>query len=268
LFLFLSLSFPSAASAQAVSVTPSALFLDQRERSERLTLLNRGDRPAEVEVSFAFGYAQSDSVGNITVPLADSASVEDPSLIPYLRAFPRRLRLAPGQRSTVRILAQPPQDLPDGEYWARVLVSSVGAEAPVEQRYGASRVLFNIRTTIAVATNYRHGRVHTSLNVDQVEAKPTGSGVRLLLDLARGGNAAWLGQVQAQVVDGRGEILGETLEKVAVYRPLRWGVDIPLQEPLAEGSYSVRYVLSAVRPDEASEDIIDAPPVQGTVPVG
>ncbi|MFC1661422.1 hypothetical protein ACFL3S_08245 [Gemmatimonadota bacterium] len=259
---------PEKAASQGVGVSPTALFLHRGERSSRLILFNQGDRPVEVEISFAFGYATSDSAGRVTVPLSDTAPPGEPSLTPYLRAFPQRLRLQPGQRGAVRVLVQAPPDLPSGEYWARVLVSSTGAQIPVEQRVGQSTITLNMKSVIAVAANYRHGPVGTSLEVESAEATAEKEEVRLLLDLARGGNAAWLGRVEARIVDGRGLEMGRTVQDVAVYRPLRWGVTIPLERPLDGDGYIVQYVLSTVRPDEDREDILSAPAVRGSVPVG
>jgi hypothetical protein len=262
------LALPSKASPQAVSVSPTALFLSQGERSARVSLVNEGDRPAEVEIGFAFGYAQSDSLGRVSVPLSESAGEGEPSLIPYLRAFPQRLRLAPGQRGMVRVLVQAPTDLPPGEYWARVMVSSKGAQAPVEQRFGQTNVKLNIKSVVALATNYRHGPVETSVEVQNATARPAGDEVRLLLDLTRGGNAAWIGRVEAELLNASGKVVGSTVQDVAVYRPLRWGVSIPLQEPLDNGPYAIRYALSAERPDEDPRNILEAPVVRGRVPIG
>lgn len=254
--------------AQAVSVSPTAIFLGQAERSGRLALVNEGDVPAEVEIGFAFGYARSDSLGRVTVPLTESAAPGEPSLVPYLRAFPRRLRLAPGQRGMVRILVTAPPELEDGEYWARVMVSSTGAQASVEEQVGRANVRLNLRSVVAVATNYRHGRVETSVAVDTASARATAESVRLLLDLDRGGNAAWLGRVQAEIVDPDGRVLGAAAQDVAVYRALRWGVSVPIERPLDGGPFAVRYTLSPERPDAGPGDILTAPVVRGRVPVG
>ena len=90
--------------------------------------------PEEIDIAFAFGYPQSDSVGNVTVPFTDSVPAGEPGAVPWLRAFPRRLVLQPGQQQVVRILAQPPENLPDGEYWGRVMVASIGGQPPIQQQ--------------------------------------------------------------------------------------------------------------------------------------
>jgi hypothetical protein len=254
--------------AQAVSVSPTALFLDQAERSGRLNLVNEGDLPAEVEIDFAFGYARSDSLGRVSVPLSESAAPGEPTLVPYLRAFPRRLRLSPGQRGMVRVLVTAPPGLGDGEYWARVMVSSTGAQAPVEERVGGAAVRINLRSVVAVATNYRHGQVETSITVDTASATALPESVQLVLDLDRGGNAAWLGQVRAEIVSPDGRVFGSAAHDVAVYRALRWGVSIPLDRQLDGGPFAIRYVLSPERPDAGPGDILTAPVVRGRVPIG
>jgi hypothetical protein len=126
----------------------------------------------------------------------------------------------------------------------------------------------NIKSVVAIAANYRHGQVATSLEVGTASARASDDAVQLLLDLQRGGNAAWLGRVQAEVLDPDGRVVGSAVQDVAVYRPLRWGVNIPLEGPLEGGPYSIRYALSSERPDEDRDDILEAPVVRGSVPVG
>ena len=48
------------------------------------------------EVEFAFGYPQTDAEGNIQVPLSSEAAAGEPSAVPWLTAFPRRLVLESG----------------------------------------------------------------------------------------------------------------------------------------------------------------------------
>ncbi len=121
---------------------------------------------------------------------------------------------------------------------------------------------------VAVAANYRHGQVVTSLTVDTASAKALTESVQLLLDLDRGGNAAWLGQVRAEIVNPDGQVYGSTADDVAVYRALRWGVSIPLDRPLNGGPFAIRYVLSPERPDVGPGDLLTAPVVRGRVPIG
>src|SRR3954467_8469426 len=181
------------AAARAVTVSPNALFIDSRTRSGVLTLYNPGTTAEEIEITFAFGYPRSDLAGSIAVALADSAPPGEPSVLGFVRAFPRRLRLEPGQRQTVRILMQPPAGLPEGEYWGRVLVRSRGGRPPVEQQQGGIHMQIDLETVIVGAVNYRNGAMHTGVAVDSASVKPTarGDSVHVVADLTRQGNAAY-----------------------------------------------------------------------------
>ena len=74
--------------ARGLSVSPMSLFMDHRTRTATMTLYNPNPQPEEVEISFAFGYPQSDSTGEVSVPLADTAAAGEPSAVPWLRALP------------------------------------------------------------------------------------------------------------------------------------------------------------------------------------
>jgi len=165
------LSIAIASNVRAVAVSPVALYIDSRSRTGTLQLYNPGSRPEEIEVGFAFGYPVSDEAGTVTVPLSETAPAGEPSALEWLRAFPRRLVLEPGQRQTVRVLVEPPSGLPGGEYWARVLVRSRGGQPPIEERRGDVTVQIDVETVVVVALNYRNGKVETGVRVTGATAE-------------------------------------------------------------------------------------------------
>ncbi|HEV2149956.1 MAG TPA: hypothetical protein VGR37_21340 [Longimicrobiaceae bacterium] len=256
-----------ATRAAAVTVSPSALFIDSRTRTGTLTLYNGGTLPEEVEVSFGFGYPVSDANGTVHVELADSAAPGEPSIVPWARAFPRRLVLQPGQRQVLRVLVQPPADLPDGEYWGRVLVRARGGQPPIEQTSGDVRMQLNVETVIATALMFRKGPVHTGVAVRDARAETTPEGVQLTLDVAREGNAAYLGRIRAQLVAPDGRVQSEVEDAVAVYRSLRRRFVFPVPAGGLRPGYTVRYTLDTERPDLPASGPVRAAPVAGTVPV-
>ncbi|HEU0015666.1 MAG TPA: hypothetical protein VFQ45_18460 [Longimicrobium sp.] len=268
-FAFALLLF-GAREAAAVTVTPAAVYIDHRVRNGTITLYNTGTTPENVVISFAFGYPKSDAAGEVSVALVDSAPEGEPSAVPWLRAFPRRLTLEPGARQVVRILAEPPASLGDGEYWARVVVTSSGPQPPVEQQ-GAERVsiALTMQTQIINPVIYRKGAVSTGVAVRAQAAAPAANGARLLLDLAREGNAAFLGRVRAQLVAPNGDVLAETEHYMAVYRELRVAVPLEVEggRAVPPGS-SVRFSIDNVRPDLPPDGPLPARPVEGSVRVG
>lgn len=254
--------------ADAVSVSPVALYIDHRTRSETLTLYNPGEAAEEIEIGFAFGYARSDSTGEVTVMFSDDpAPVGEPSVVPYLRAFPRRLRLEPGERQVVRVLVTPPADLPAGEYWGRVMVTSRGGQAPIEESRGDVQMQLSLTTVIAVAVNYRHGDVTTGLTVRSAEATETPETIDLVAEVDRTGNAAFLGRLVAEVVGPDGTVLVEHVEDMVAYVPTLWRFSLPRPEgELGEGAV-VRYRFEAERKGTPEGSILPARAVTGSVPI-
>lgn len=254
--------------ADAVSVSPVALFLDHRDRSATLTLYNAGDRAEEIQIGFAFGYARSDSAGQVSVVFTeDPAPAGQPSVVPYLRAFPRRLRLEPGERQVVRVMVTPPADLPTGEYWGRVMVTSRGGQPPIEEQQGEIQMQISLTTVVAVAVNYRHGDVATGLVVEGAEAVETAETVDLVTRVDRTGNAAYLGRVVAEIVGPDGGVIGEHAEDMVAYEPTLWRFSIPKPTAGLPAGSVVRYRFETERAGTLDEDILPAEPVTGSVAI-
>jgi hypothetical protein len=253
-----------AAALRAVSVSPMSVFLSHTNRTGTITLYNPNPLPEEIEISFAFGYPQSDSVGDVTVPLSEVAPEGEPSAVPWLRAFPRRLVLQPGQQQVVRILAQPPAGIEDGEYWSRVLVTATGGRPPVEQQVQPDvRVAISMRTIIVASLNYRKGALTTGIELTDARAERTAGGLQVTMDLARQGDAAYLGHIGIEVLDAAGNVLHEEQDVLSVYRTLRRRFTVPGVENAAR----VRYRLSTERPELGQSNIITAPAVSGMIDV-
>lgn len=257
----------SPAAARAVTVSPNALFIDSRTRSGVLTLYNPGTTAEEIEITFAFGYPRSDLAGAISVALADSAPAGEPSVLGFVRAFPRRLRLEPGQRQTVRILMQPPAGLAEGEYWGRVLIHSRGGRPPVEQQQGGIHMQIDLETVIVGAVNYRNGAVKTGVTVDSARAATVAAGdsVRVVADLRRLGNAAYLGHLTLELVGADGRVIGSAEEDLAVYRTLRKVESIAVPPHTSLAGASIRYRFTTERPDIDPESRLVADAVTGSI---
>ena len=251
---------------RAVSVSPMSVFMGDRARTGTITLYNPNPLPEEIDISFAFGYPQSDSTGEVTVPLADVAPAGEPSAVPWLRAFPKRLVLQPGASQVVRVLAQPPADIADGEYWSRVLIIATGGRPPIEQQVQPDvRVAINMRTIVVASLNYRKGTsLTTGVNVQTAEAVRTADGAQLTVDLARLGEAAYLGKVRVELLASDGRVVAEEEDVLSVYRTLRRR--FIMADPARAGT-RFRYTFTTERPELGQSNIIAAPPVSGTTDI-
>jgi P pilus assembly chaperone PapD len=255
----------SASMAHAVTVSPTAVYITSRNPSALLTLINTGSRAEEIELSIAFGYPVSDSTGVLRVDIVDSAAAGEPSLTSYLRVFPRRLVLQPGQRQVVRVMVAMPAGAADGEYWGRVLVKSRGGEPPIEQSQGNVHMQLSLETTFATAVFFHKGEMKTGVAVSSAAARRLGDSVQFTLDLKRDGNSAFLGRIRTELLDAKGTTVAEVEDVVAVYRTLRRRFVLRTGKPLPPGAYTVRYLVDTERPDLPPQGPIKAPPVTGSV---
>jgi fimbrial chaperone protein len=265
--LLAALSLAGAARAHAVTVSPTAVFIDSRSPTATLSLYNNGTAPEEVAISFGFGYPSSNAEGVLQVQIQDSAAAGEPSVVPWLRAFPRRLQLQPGQRQTLRVMVQAPAGVAEGEYWGRVLVRSRGGQPPIESTQGQVHVALDVETVVATAVLFRKGPVTTGAAVRSAAATVAGDSVRFTVDLDRQGNAVYLGRVHARLRDASGRALGEAEDALALYRSLRRRFTIPLPAGAARAGMTVEYTVDTERPDLPPPGPLKAPPVSGTVPV-
>ena len=257
----------SASSAHAVTVSPTAVYITSRNPSALLTLINTGSRPEEIELSIGFGYPMSDSAGVLRVDIVDSAGGGEPSLTSFLRVFPRRLVLQPGQRQVVRVMVSMPAGAADGEYWGRVLVKSRGGEPPIEQNQGNVRMQLALETTFATAVFYHKGDVKTGIAVPAASARRLADSVQFTIDLTREGNSAFLGRVRAELVNAAGATVADVEDVVAVYRALRRRFVLRTEAPLPAGAYTVRYLVDTERPDLPPQGPTKAAAIRGTVEV-
>ena len=255
-----------AAPAHAVSVSPTALYIDSRTRTGVLTLYNPGTLPEEITIDFAYGYPQSDSAGNVSVATTRDPAAGEPSAMAWMRAFPRRLLLQPGQRQVVRVLVEPPAELADGEYWARVLITSRGGQPPIEQTQGDVRLQLNVQTTLVMAANYRKGDLRTGVEVAAASARRTADGIQLQVDLSRSGNAAFLGRMRAELLDAGGEVVGTLYDDVAVYRTMRRRLVFAVPAA-ATGAMTVRIHIDTEREDLPPGGALPAAPIDQRIPV-
>ncbi len=258
----------AAAPALAISVSPLTLFLGPRNPSSTLMLYNDNPLPEEITVSTGFGYPVADSMGKVRVEITDTAPAGEPAATGWIRVFPRRMMLEPGQRQVVRVIALPPAGLPDGEYWGRVLVSATGGRPPVEQEIRSDvKVAISLRTVFAAAVLYRKGAVRTGMVVRQASATHAGDSLTITLDMERQGNAAFIGRARFEVLGPDQKVLTEHSEPVSVYHTLRrtFTVPVPERTSLREGT-SVRYTLDTDRPD-LGDAVLKAAPISGSVPV-
>ena len=239
--------------------------MDDRERSCVFHVQNTGAEPVEATITLAFGYPASDSLGDVHLELLDDPPPDAPSAVPWVRALPRMMRLAPGEQQAVRVLASPPGRLAPGEYWGRVIVAGANAAAPraLDERPDIA-VGITLETRIVISLSYRHAPVSTGVKLSDFRARLANGVLQADIDLKREGNAAYLGRVQLTLRDQAGRIVHDSARVIAVYYDLHRRYTIPLPA-LAAGRYRLHLLLSTSRTDLPAAAILPAESVEEIV---
>jgi P pilus assembly chaperone PapD len=254
--------------AHAVLVSPLAIFVDGQTRTTEVTLANPSPTPEEVTIDVRYGFPTTDTLTESVVTPTfgpDSVLATAPSAARFVRVFPRRVVLQPGQTQVVRIFASPPPGLADGEYWARFMATSKQLPDTAKKDGESVGITFAIVTSIPIW--YRKGPVKTILALDTLAARATRDSLDARIVLARGGNASWLGTATFTLSDARGRTVREWPVMTAIFpaqykRRLRWALD-----GVPPGAYTLTAAFKATRGDMRPQDVLPAPEVSRAVPV-
>ncbi len=244
----------------SILVHPHALFTDDTNPSCMFTVQNTGLLPVEVAIEVFFGYPASDSSGNVYLKTFETPPDGAPSAASWIRALPRRIFLGPKERQVVRILARPPENLPPGEYWARVAVGSVPAPGPQPPAPpGQIRVGLNLATRVVISYCHRRTPVETALDVQWLSASARNGELEVKLRMHRRGNAAFLGTVSVELSDREGKLHRLWDRVVAVYYDLDrvYAFDVSDVPP---GHYRLRVSVTTDRSDLPPEVVLPASP--------
>ncbi len=252
--------------SEAILVSPHAVFISAATRTAQVFLINTGTNAEEVAVELKFGYPVTDSAGRISVQLFDTIPAGEPAATAWIRAFPRRVVVQPGERQVVRLLAQPPAGLADGEYWTRMIVTARGAQLQVPTADTAVQAGVSLVVSTIISVTYRTGQVQTGIDLSDFRAELGGDSLVAWVGLQRQGNAAWLGTTWVRVKDATGQVVRQWDTPTAVYHSLRRRFAWPL-EGLAPGRYTVELDLNTARDDIPRRDVLPAAPIVRSVGV-
>lgn len=271
-FLFLLVLFLTfAANAFAnVLVAPTVVFINDRGRTGRMEIQNPSQQPREVTIHFSYGLPISDSLGNVTVMLQDSGVVDPRSALDWVKAFPRRLVIAPGATQVVRLVATPPDGLKDGEYWARIVVRSQEGQTtiPAPSSEGSITTKLNMIMQTAIMLKYRKGAVNSQVELKSARATMNDSLLSVLVDLSSTGNASYVGSLNCRVLDADKKVMAQQRTDLAVYRDLKRRVDFPIRTIVGKKPFSVDVSISTDgRTDIAQTDMIQGNKIEYSVAV-
>lgn len=244
-----------------VVVSPSAVLLSDTERVSSVAVRNVSGVTQEVSLSFRFGYARSDTVGNTTVVYGDSLVAVRHSMTDWIRAYPRQFVLPAGAVQVVRLIGQPPGGLEDGVYWTRLAVGAQPQSPPVDSVSPTVSTRITLRIEQVIPVFFRRGRAETNVILGTAYLHSDSGATHLLVPLTRKGTAPFLGGISLRVRDADGRLVHEASVPVTVYFDAVYRLLLPASALQPGTRYSAEISASARRPDIPSERLLAIEPV-------
>jgi len=223
-----------------------------------------------VEVLFSFGLPVSDSAGEVHITLEDSNVTDPRSALAWVKAFPRKIILAPNGSQVVRLVAHPPDKLEPGEYWARIVIRSQEGETTLPAAGDAGQITTNLNMIMqtAIMLKYRTGDLTAKLELASAEANRRDSLVEVMLGLANRGNVSYVGVLTCRLVDADKKEISHKKVDLAVYRDMKRRFDLPLLGGPFKPPYQVDVVITTTgRHDIADQDMIAGNEISRTLAV-
>ena len=207
-----------------LTVVPTRVVLEGRDRSAQLSLINRAARAATYRISFTRMRMTEDGRFEEIDEPAPGEQFADP----LIRYSPRQVTLEPGVAQTIRFMLRKPADLAAGEYRSHLVLRAVPDDISnsVEAEAVGDRNL-TVRLTpvyrIAVPVIVRHGELRASAELSQLRFEPGGEGAgpAVSFRLDRWGNRSLYGDVAVTFIPDHGgaETVVGRIVGLAVYTP-------------------------------------------------
>jgi P pilus assembly chaperone PapD len=256
----------AGAQLAGVGVDPHMVVLTAARPAGEITVLNPHATRAEFSVDLRFGFATTDSAGQLRVELSDGP--DSASAAAWIVPYPSHFVLRPGATRTVRFMASPPAALADGEYWARITVhardgASVSVTSSADTSTANAHIAMEMATVLPLF--FRKGKVSTGVTIAAASATINQNAVEVSATLTRNGNSAFLGVAHIVLRDPAGRAIATTHRQLAVYRSMqpRWTITAP-PGVLLDGC-SVAITLATDRHDVPRNLLLQASPVAAVV---
>jgi hypothetical protein len=199
--LFIIMSVPAHAQDQGSNilfVAPSRIVIPAGETMAEINVSNNSDMARRYDITVVDQVMGADGM---------TSRVEhfDYSAARMLRFVPKRFTLKPGERQTIRVMAQRPQSLGDGDYHSHMLFREVPLtdldKAHIDtDRATGQGAQFEIRTLfgVAVPVIVQVGTIQSGIGLGAVSYIPAADGAHahLAVELTRTGNAEASGRLK------------------------------------------------------------------------
>lgn len=229
-------------------VAPIRVVFDDSKQREDLNLSNIGQDTAVYLISFVH-YKMLEDGG--FQQLSDSTPLPTPRSDTYLRIFPRRVTLAPGESQLVRLQYRKTQNMANGEYRSHLYFRADKDATPlgVEDNKDTTKLSVSITPIfgISIPVIVRNGPTTLSVTLTDVSVKAVNDTLsNLSVGINRAGNMSAYGSLEATYIPETGNqvVVGQA-NGVGVYTELNkrmYTLPLRIRSAMKGGKLLVRYL--------------------------
>lgn len=222
-----------------IIISPYVVYMDEEERFGTFIVQNESDQEYEISISFIFGHPQSDSLGNVSMKYYQEPTDSLPSIVSWLRAFPRNFVLQPKQKQIIRMTVRPPDSLESGTRWARIVTSSVPKAPPISNQSSGISAKINFVLNQVTTVLYRKSPVETGLEISGIKTQQDSTNLNVLATYHRTGNSPFWADVSVSLIDSLENSLAEDTEYGPIYFDItkKYSLDI---SKISKGNYTLK----------------------------
>lgn len=222
-----------------IIISPYVVYMDEQEKFGTFIVQNESDQEYEISISFIFGYPKSDSLGNVSMQYYQEPTDTLPSIVSWLRAFPKNFLLQPKQKQIIRMTVRPPDTLDSGTRWARIVTSSVPKSPPISNQSSGITAKINFVLNQVTTVLYRNGNIETGIDILGINTKQDSSALDVLIKYHRTGNSPFWAEVNLNLLDSLGNSVADDFEYGPIYYDItkKYSLDI---SKATKGNYTLQ----------------------------
>lgn len=262
LFIFILFLFGYSFSGAYVRVAPPLLFLDEPKRSVPLQIFNTSEKEVEVWIEIKYGYTTTDDSNKIVIKYTDKLDSDDQSVAGWTTFYPDKFILKPKEKRHIRVMVNASSGIPDGEYWARILVNSkpIGSSLKLSSTPDKPKMDIVVQNQQSIPFHYRKGKVSTSVEItESPKIQVHGKVISFLASMQRYGNSSYWGRMNFELVNEKGKVVKKSPQHFVVYKKISYIFNIGISD-IPKGNYVLNTTAETVRMDDAAKYVLKTAP--------
>ncbi|WP_371192760.1 molecular chaperone [Glaciecola sp. SC05] len=198
-------------------ISPTRINFDNRDRMQEVMIINSGNEERVYRIGWA-EYRAKEVGGYIEL---ESPDPNIPALSPHMRISPRQVRLAPGERQTIKLQLRKQADMPESEYRSHLLFTVLPPENTTTNQSDAEGIRMQINMfisySIPVLYHPEIRDVDAQLKFHELSTRADES-ADLKIWIARKGDQSAFGRLEVFSVDDNKQI--GIANNISVFREL------------------------------------------------